>query len=454
MNMATNTNTNTNTPTNMDTNMTTNTPTNMKTNMTTNTSTNPTITHTAMDTSHYPFLQSTNIASVLNSKSPKKRLLYKLTPSKTLRDGLLFFAKYHIHAAPLEALPPTLPPSFKGILSLTDLLLPLVCNPTLAMLESAIDDRLLESSLEQFKILLETFFKHPIESYMGAAATSDNQTQSTWIIPSSTSLLETLSILKSVRYILVSDRDALIKDDYAPSESSSTNQSEDMNVSNQKKSVIPTIDVNIVDQSKLDRQDRMYFLSHWDVVSFLGKHLSELGNIVNRSLLDLNLVSSNLEQQHQQPQQLSFAQSSIQSINSNTPALVGFRKMFSETQPLISALPIVDAHGKLVGNLSATDIGIISPDNISVLMKPVGEFVQDMQEIESTKLRSPSAKDEYDRMSYIFIVTAQPTDVLGPVLKRLCDSRVHRVWICDEQAKPIGVVSMSDAIRIFAGAIA
>lgn len=93
----------------------------------------------------------------------------------------------------------------------------------------------------------------------------------------------------------------------------------------------------------------------------------------------------------------------------------------------IYALPVVDSEGKIVGNLSATDMKQFSKDHIP-------SFTLDAK----FWLKTHSEKS-------LKPVTCTKSTTFYEVLKTL--TQVHRVWIVDDNNKPIGVISQTDVFK-------
>jgi len=112
------------------------------------------------------------------------------------------------------------------------------------------------------------------------------------------------------------------------------------------------------------------------------------------------------------------------------------------TDPLIKAFRLIHQHkvmgvavvdpesGKLVTNISANDLRKL----------PSYEFKQFLNELFTpvSLYRNPSR-----------LIIAKASDKLVDVLGRMVNDRVHRVWIVDEQQKPVGVLSICDIISQF-----
>lgn len=94
----------------------------------------------------------------------------------------------------------------------------------------------------------------------------------------------------------------------------------------------------------------------------------------------------------------------------------------------ISAVAILDQHGVLVGNFSASDLRGISTDFVSFLHVEVKDFLA---------LRSsPSLQP----------CTVKRESTVEEVLETLVQSHLHHVWITDENERPTGIITLTDVM--------
>jgi len=98
----------------------------------------------------------------------------------------------------------------------------------------------------------------------------------------------------------------------------------------------------------------------------------------------------------------------------------------------VSALGIVNEHGVLTGNFSASDLkgAVITEAKSSTeafrnLLLPLKTFVS----------RTGMAKPP---------VTCTPSTTICMVLIMLISCKIHRIWIIDEYSKPIGLITLTD----------
>lgn len=110
----------------------------------------------------------------------------------------------------------------------------------------------------------------------------------------------------------------------------------------------------------------------------------------------------------------------------------------------VSAVAVVDTDGKLLGNLSASDIrvclffdliyilqGIGSTERrFSSLLLPIGEF---------TQLDGPEFSNS--------AIGCKADTTFSEVVSLLTAKKIHRVWVV-ENDKPVGLVSTTDIMRV------
>jgi len=92
----------------------------------------------------------------------------------------------------------------------------------------------------------------------------------------------------------------------------------------------------------------------------------------------------------------------------------------------VSAVAIVDSSDKLIANFSASDVKILSQD-LSKLFGSVGSFTN---------------------LNQLQVVTATPQSTINEVIETLADKKLHRVWVVDEQYRPVGVISLSNIMKL------
>jgi CBS domain-containing protein len=103
-------------------------------------------------------------------------------------------------------------------------------------------------------------------------------------------------------------------------------------------------------------------------------------------------------------------------------------------QNSITGLPVVDAHGSLVGVISQTDL-------VAVIDSRVGKLIR----------TEPSGLRVGELMSSP-AVTVPLTHRLDDAARRMLDAHVHRLVATDDDGRPVGVLSAIDFVALYADA--
>eukprot|EP00457_Paulinella_chromatophora_P008093 gb/GEZN01008120.1/.p1 GENE.gb/GEZN01008120.1/~~gb/GEZN01008120.1/.p1 ORF type:complete len:363 (+),score=42.13 gb/GEZN01008120.1/:44-1132(+) len=148
-------------------------------------------------------------------------------------------------------------------------------------------------------------------------------------------------------------------------------------------------------------------LSQSDVVRYLFRKLSR------RKVLEpfFSLSAADLGLGRTAPSTITF---------NNTSALQAFRTMAKER---CSGLGIVE-DGKLVANISASDLRGLTRTNFAHLVGPLKEYV--------------------GSGTSVFAVKAE--DTLQEIFETLIQRKVHRLYVTDEEDKPCGVITLTDLL--------
>ena len=181
----------------------------------------------------------------------------------------------------------------------------------------------------------------------------------------------------------------------------------------------------------------------------------------------------------------------VNSVPKTSPAIEAFLTMHSLG---LSALPVVDESGVLVGCCSASDLRGISPASLPVLAQPLEVFLRIVHGGESRLAcgEASAAADEFARgreakrrhlgtggaprsvQAEHTIVAVRPDCPFRQVVQRICAAQVHRVrvkarasagrvfspagmtappiirqaYVVDEVGKPLAVLSLTDILRM------
>jgi CBS domain-containing protein len=98
----------------------------------------------------------------------------------------------------------------------------------------------------------------------------------------------------------------------------------------------------------------------------------------------------------------------------------------------ISGLPVVDADDSLLGVISQTDLLLVGSPALGAALRnrPTGLRVGEL-------MTSPA-------------LTVPLTTALGEAARRMRDARVHRLVAVDDDGQPVGVLSATDFVSLFA----
>jgi len=115
-------------------------------------------------------------------------------------------------------------------------------------------------------------------------------------------------------------------------------------------------------------------------------------------------------------------------FSSKHSAIRAFRYMLQRNE--LSALPIVDTDGKLIETLSASDFRSVSLENMKDTLLPVCDFLR-------------KARGDVKQ------VVGTADEPLYSLVDKILFHGYHRIWIVDNEQRPIGVVSLTDIIKVF-----
>jgi len=155
-------------------------------------------------------------------------------------------------------------------------------------------------------------------------------------------------------------------------------------------------------------------LTQMDLVRFIAKNMMWFAEIFERTLEEAGIAKGERE---------------VLQVSPDTPTFVAFKQIYNAK---IHGCAIVDENGKLVGNLSASNIKGINRSNFHVLTQPVSEFL---------------ARDK-QRKWYDVPVSAKPYHKMKEVILQFVSSKVHRIYITSDEGRPVGVVSLTDVLNV------
>lgn len=114
------------------------------------------------------------------------------------------------------------------------------------------------------------------------------------------------------------------------------------------------------------------------------------------------------------------------------------------TRDSISGAPVVDADGRCIGVLSASDFitwaGKDSNDTVIRFLAPWGEMIDIEDHPDSTIRQYMTAQP----------VTVAPAAPIGELAQKMVDAHIHRVLVVNEHDRPQGIVTSTDILAAVA----
>ena len=179
---------------------------------------------------------------------------------------------------------------------------------------------------------------------------------------------------------------------------------------------------------------------------FMGTSLADLG--LGRSALSRRVEGATASDQK------TVSSYGIVSVTPSTTCIDAFRVMRNNS---VSAVAIVsEKEGKLLGAFSETDISYFAdPDFAMALGLSVSQFLF-LRHNASPKITHGvfAGADAFDAALQNALydswrVYCKLEDKLEDVLELMSTGAVHRIWVVDDERKPIGCVSLVDILALF-----
>ncbi|KAF6250582.1 hypothetical protein COO60DRAFT_796807 [Scenedesmus sp. NREL 46B-D3] len=194
-------------------------------------------------------------------------------------------------------------------------------------------------------------------------------------------------------------------------------------------------------------------ISQTDIIKFIFMNKAELGELASKTAAELGWASRH--------------------VVTLGPDVSAIEAMLLMNERQISALAVVDGVGKIIGNFSVSEMRTIMAEHFGALALPVGEFLalehgtefQGYSHIhEHEVVQSKGHKFITDRIARarprtpgeevgqnLILVTPQATMV--EILDKIVSHRIHRVYVIDDQERPVGVVTCTDVVRLIIGLV-
>jgi len=167
--------------------------------------------------------------------------------------------------------------------------------------------------------------------------------------------------------------------------------------------------------------DLITLITQSHIVSWIHKHMKELGPTVTRKTVD--------------EMELGLGLGEVVSVPLTALALDAFKLMHSKG---VSAVAVVNEKNELVGNISASDLKQIGYDAkmFSKLFLKIDEF---MKHIPPNEFFSGP-------------ICVQKGSTFEEVIEKLQLAKVHRLYVVSLDNKPIGVISQQEVLQSIRGA--
>ncbi|KXZ52801.1 hypothetical protein GPECTOR_8g188 [Gonium pectorale] len=176
-------------------------------------------------------------------------------------------------------------------------------------------------------------------------------------------------------------------------------------------------------------------VSQLDVVKLLSENKDKLELVLNKTLEELEIFEG-----------------SVFTIHASATALEAFHHMAVDHK---SCLGIVDNLGKLIGSVAISDLKFVGPNNYGLLMSTVAEFAVIVagkgpsQEEALKGARVPGATDAKwsEVLKDLPLPSLKPSSTFGQLLETMASQNLHRLYITDEDGKPVSIVTLTDVLR-------
>ncbi|KAG2498893.1 hypothetical protein HYH03_003084 [Edaphochlamys debaryana] len=177
-------------------------------------------------------------------------------------------------------------------------------------------------------------------------------------------------------------------------------------------------------------------VSQMDVVKLLSEHKDKLELVMPKTLEELEIFEG-----------------SVFTIHASATALEAFHHMAVDHK---SCLGIVDNTGKLIGNVSISDLKFVGPKNYALLNVSVAEFAvivagkgpSQEEAINGARVPGAAGNNWTEVLKDLPLPTLKPSSTFGQLLETMASQSLHRLYIVDEEdGKPVSIVTLTDVLR-------
>jgi len=147
-------------------------------------------------------------------------------------------------------------------------------------------------------------------------------------------------------------------------------------------------------------------VSQSDVIAFLAKNIHSLGPIVKMTMKELGL--------------------DVGKVYSVTKDKLLIEVFSGIVESKFTGLAVVDEKGRLINNISASDLKGVTKDTFWKLNMPISKVLGSKPPL-----------------------TCTPDSTLKSVIQKLYETKVHRIYVVDAKYKPLNVITLTTIMKVF-----
>lgn len=158
-----------------------------------------------------------------------------------------------------------------------------------------------------------------------------------------------------------------------------------------------------------------HIITQSDVVQYLARHPGTVKGLLHRSLEELGLLRGEGD--------------AVVVVPADMITADVLEVMVTEG---VSCVGLVNTAGRLVGNMSASDLRGMDVTDFSLLMSPINRFLQIEKGVEESAV----------------VLTVEATSTFEDLLNFFHKKRVHRVYVRGKDGRPAGLVTLTDLLSV------
>ncbi|KAG0038620.1 cell separation during budding [Podila clonocystis] len=190
----------------------------------------------------------------------------------------------------------------------------------------------------------------------------------------------------------------------------------------QKANNSQSVPVHLASVAVMDGYHLKGILTQSLTLDFIMRHLGEFSKL--QAVMQTSLHACGLDH------------SNVLAVNGSAPVLDALVKMSSHS---VSSLAVLDDQGILLGNISMTDI-----QHVMKNLKSSWLWISCFQFISKIRLSRgvETGEDQYP------VLDVNAGSTFGYTLLKLQATKVHRLWVVQDNGSVVGVVSLTDVFRV------